>query len=180
MLLLFLVCVGAVNLELIPNLLSNPMINIVNEYDTSFDINYIDNIEIDIMNKFPECDKQIKSIIEEFRLTYENGEVNTYKSWEFVIENHIGKLKMLYMEMVMQDNMVMFRGSLISGNVNIPTIYSMKEICARTGKRKYGIVGRRKMVCKNHHIERGLTMNEINIVSNYLKDKMTDFFIGDK
>lgn len=56
----------------------------------------------------------------------------------------------------------------------IPTFFETKTVCARTGRRKYGIAGPRKKVCNDHSVPRGLTMDEILFVKNRLIRKLDE------
>ena len=66
---------------------------------------------------------------------------------------------------------VFFSGNSLKIEQQIPILYETKEVCARTGRRRFVIAGPRSKECYIQQIPRGLNEQEIAEVKQSLINK---------
>lgn len=151
----------------------SPVIN----YEFNFPINLdtkSEQIESNIHQKLNSITNEIKnegikSISKEIELTIgiENSQIN-HMTWEFVINTHISSLKIINIIATIDKYKVDMVIQQVKIEQYIPILYDIKEICENSGKRRYRFAGPRKKECRQYSIERGLTVQEIQIVQQTL------------
>lgn len=104
-----------------------------------------------------------------------SGQTDTeirHKRWSFTMTTNFGELEMIDLVANIDGTSVKIDGTIVKLTQPIPTVYEVKEHCARTGRRRgFFRLGRRSMVCVNHNVPRGLTAQEINEVNQSLLNK---------
>ena len=94
--------------------------------------------------------------------------------WKVSITPILGTLKLYSITAEITNSDVLITGKYMQINQQIPSVFNVEKVCEKTGSRKYGIVGPRKKVCYDHQVPRGLTNDEINLVAQNLRFKISE------
>lgn len=94
--------------------------------------------------------------------------------WKLNITPSFGSLRMFGLVAHINGNNVQIVGKKLDLWQPIPDVYDQQQVCARTGSRKFGVVGQRKMKCYTHDVKRGLNGHEIQLVTNKLIEKANE------
>jgi hypothetical protein len=111
----------------------------------------------------------IKTMGQEIFLTL--GMIETqihHLNWELTITPHVGTLKIYRITAEIEGTKIKIIGKYIQLEQDIPSMFDTKEHCERSGRRKYGIAGPRKMKCHTYQVPRGLNQQEIDLVTSNL------------
>lgn len=112
-----------------------------------------------------------------FLLSDLENEKSKKTRWTIDIENTIGKLKVLEINIEVQRDIIYLNIRDITFIQPIPTITVPKVVCARTGDREFlGIAGPREMECKTTYPTRGLNEVEIEQIRKALLDKKDNYY----
>ena len=94
--------------------------------------------------------------------------------WELSITPQVGSLKIFSVNAQINGNNVHVNGRMLNLVQPIPPFYEPKQVCARSGSRRFGIAGPRAMECYIHNVARGINQNEINHITNVLINKANE------
>ncbi len=94
--------------------------------------------------------------------------------WNFKITQSLGVMTQCYILATIFNKNVTIVGNSATAEQQIPTFYTTKEVCSRTGSRKYGLVGPRNLECSYVQVPRGITADEIETVKNRLIQKLDE------
>jgi hypothetical protein len=133
------------------------------------------DIMINIKNSFTEIDQnELYKISTEIMLACETGITTNVRSlrWEFTINDNQGILLVISVNALISRNYVDITGGVIKLEQRLPAMYRTEEKCAKTGSRKYGIVGPRKNECNYHNIRRALNGDELIKVNQALTSQL--------
>ncbi len=134
----------------------NELIAYNNEINKQLDMHGISNFETgNILQKIQYLTREGK---------YESSQ------WTFTITKTLGKLSIINIFAEIRNGEIKISGTEKEYSTTIPKLTKHEQVCARTGNRKYGIVGKRSMECYMVTVERGITSEEINEVRNILVD----------
>ena len=95
-------------------------------------------------------------------------------SWEFKIAPRLGMLKVVAFVADINDNKISIKSGSIRIEQEIPVLYEVKQSCARTGSRRYGVAGPRAMECNPYSVVRGLYDSEVALVTKSLYSRVGD------
>src|SRR5580700_2983583 len=88
-----------------------------------------------------DLDKIAKDIILSMGI---EGSQTRHMKWSFHVTNTVGTLSIYEIHALISASQVHVTGASATMTQQIPALYDVREQCARTGKRKYGIAGPRK------------------------------------
>lgn len=146
----------------------------ISEVDrTEFDINLQQKNDIYRMMKdrLGEIDDNtIKSISQEILIGLANTKIQHFK-WDLTIQSTIGILKIIKITADIGSTSIHINSKSVRLEQNIPERFETKEICSRSGSRRYVIAGPRERECSYYQVKRDLTQNEINDITNNLLSK---------
>jgi hypothetical protein len=165
--------------------LGEPKITVATKYDTKFTIPQTATNMVSILqnnnNIATVPHNFLNTMAKEIMLIAYNNDMTDisiqHKTWQFTIRNDIGMIQVFSINALITNHensqehnlkQVHITGYLASISVSIPKVYEQKQVCARTGRRRYGVAGPRANVCHTHNVERGLHNNEIDLIYSTL------------
>lgn len=150
-----------INFDIVPDVTSDTIVALINQKKQGTEIS-----EINDQNFLQTIGKEIT-----FAIGLNNADLYHLR-WTLHIQPSVGVLKAFSINVkINKMNVNMFVNS-ISLTQQIPKTYDTRQHCARTGNRRYGLVGPRSMECNTYFVEHDLTSDEISRVQRRLTDKM--------
>ena len=106
-------------------------------------------------------------IIQEVLYMAKNSDYRSTR-WTLRIERDSGVLEVFGLIAHVGPDSIKFSGGRGVITQPIPPVYDVKQVCHRTGQRRFLIAGPRDMECNTVHIPRGLNGNELSMVQQNL------------
>jgi hypothetical protein len=116
---------------------------------------------------------ETNNILNKIQYLTSNGKYETMQ-WTFTITKNLGKLSFINIFAKSDNGKIYVSGSEKEYSTTIPKLTEKKTTCARTGNRKFGVAGPRSMECNDVIVERGITLDEIEEVQNFLIKSATN------
>jgi|LakMenEpi03Aug12_release.lakeMendotaPanAssembly.Ray.scaffolds.fasta_scaffold99465_1 hypothetical protein len=156
--------------------LVDPTLTFQNEFSFSVATNMISSASVDysgIVQSHYDSIVQIYGkdatdrIIQEVSYMAKNSDYRSEK-WTLQIDRDNGVLEVFVLIAHVGSDSIKFSGGRGIITQPIPPVFDTKQVCARTGNRKYGIAGPRTEECHTITIGRGLNSYEIDLVQKNL------------
>jgi len=110
-------------------------------------------------------------IIQEVSYMAKNYDYRSTK-WTLRIERDSGILEVFGLIAHVGPDSIKFSGGRGVITQPIPPVYDVKQVCQRSGQRRFLIAGPRDMECNTVHVPRGLNGNELSMVQQNLMNRV--------
>jgi len=117
--------------------------------------------------------KYLEQLVEGIASHFKGQNVTPYKFPQILkINRQLGVLRVIQITVTAQEKTrtIMITGKYVEVNQNIPKVFNVTKVCHKGEKRKYGLLGQRKEVCRDVSVERGLNSAELAQVNKALMD----------